>query len=80
MSALTELGDGTGPSPVRRAGPGLGAAGLAAPVLPRGAVGFGAALPAGPGRAAVAGVGRGAAGFGVAAGRADPVGAGLGAD
>jgi hypothetical protein len=49
----------------------LGAAladGLAAAVLPRGAVGLGAALPLGPGRGADPGVARGAVGFGVAAG------------
>lgn len=59
---------------LRRAGPGLGAAPAAvldAAAVPRGAVGFGAPLLAGPGRGLAADVARGAVGFGVALGLAD---------
>jgi hypothetical protein len=67
LSAATVRGEGTGPSPERRDGPGLAVAAAPAAVVrvaaPRGAIGRGVgALP--PGRAGVPAAVRGAEGFG----------------
>src|SRR5262249_8407554 len=68
LSAATVRGEGAALSPDRRTGPGFGAADVLAAGLaalgPRGAIGLGAGLPAGPGRADDAGVARGADGLG----------------